>query len=79
MAKILPKDIQIMIIGGDLLDGTASDGVVSLASVLYGKQLFTEQPLEVHILKGKQATHTNLHELPQIDDYIGHFLFSNSK
>ncbi|WP_167629753.1 alpha/beta hydrolase [Listeria valentina] len=85
MAKILPKDIQIMIVGGDILDGTvsdggtASDGVVSLSSVLYGKQLFTEQPLKVHIVKGREATHTNLHELPQIDAYIGHFLFSNSK
>ncbi|EUJ31512.1 hypothetical protein MFLO_08782 [Listeria floridensis FSL S10-1187] len=79
MAEVLPKDIEIMIIGGDLNDGSKSDGAVSLKSVLYGEKLFTKQPLKVHIIKGSEATHTNLHELPQIDRYVADFLWKNSK
>lgn len=75
ISQALPQKTRILIIGGDILDGSKSDGSVSTASVLYGKKIFTKQHLALHILKNKHATHTALHELPIVDNYIAKFLW----
>ncbi|MBC1420128.1 alpha/beta hydrolase [Listeria fleischmannii] len=75
MAKVLPKNIPVLIIAGDLNDGTKSDGEVKVDSVLYGKKLFQSQKVETHVIKGPEASHSNMHELPAVDHYIIPFLF----
>lgn len=75
ISQVLPKKTQILIIGGDILDGSKSDGEVSAASVRYGKKIFTKQQLSLHILKSKDANHSALHELPIVDNYISDFLW----
>lgn len=75
VSKAIPKDVNVLIIGGDLKNGTKSDGVVNLSSVLYGKKLFPYQKVQTKIIRGNKATHSNLHELPAIDYTIAKFLF----
>lgn len=64
-----------MIIGGNLEDGTNSDGEVKIDSVMYGKELFTNQYVETHTLTGPTATHSNMHESPVVDNYVAKFLW----
>ncbi|WP_099223296.1 alpha/beta fold hydrolase [Listeria costaricensis] len=75
MSKNLPENVKILIIGGNLDDGSDSDGEVKIDSVLYGKKLFTKQEVETHVIHGPEATHSNMHELTAVDKYVGPFLF----
>ncbi|MBC1717396.1 alpha/beta hydrolase [Listeria welshimeri] len=75
MAKVLPKNTEIMIVGGNLEDGSNSDGEVKLDSVLYGQKLFAHQKVVTHVIKGSKATHSSMHESALVDKYVGQFLW----
>ncbi|MBC1434591.1 alpha/beta fold hydrolase [Paenilisteria rocourtiae] len=75
MEQRLKSTTEIMIIGGNLEDGSNSDGEVNIDSVMYGKELFKNQYVEAHILTGPTAKHSNMHELPLVDQYVAKFLW----
>ncbi|WP_088809108.1 MULTISPECIES: alpha/beta hydrolase [Listeria] len=75
MAKVLPENIPILIIAGNIEDGTNSDGEVKVDSVLYGKTLFKNQKVTTHVIEEPDATHSNMHELPAVDKQVIPFLF----
>lgn len=75
MEQKLKTTTRIMIIGGNLEDGSNSDGEVKIDSVMYGKKLFANQYVEAHTLTGPTAKHSNMHELPVVDEYVAKFLW----
>ncbi|MBC1473536.1 alpha/beta hydrolase [Listeria grandensis] len=75
MEKRLKTTTEIMIIGGNLEDGSNSDGEVKIDSVMYGQKLFSNQYVEAHTLTGPTAKHSNMHELPVVDNYVAKFLW----
>ncbi|WP_430534104.1 alpha/beta fold hydrolase [Listeria rocourtiae] len=75
MEQRLKSTTEIMIIGGNLEDGSNSDGEVKIDSVMYGKELFKNQYVEAHTLTGPTAKHSNMHELPVVDQYVAKFLW----
>ncbi|MBC2239112.1 alpha/beta fold hydrolase [Listeria booriae] len=75
MEDRLTSSTQILIIGGNLEDGSNSDGEVKIDSVMYGKKLFTNQEVETLTLTGPTAKHSNMHELPVVDNYVAKFLW----
>ncbi|MDE7024099.1 MAG: alpha/beta hydrolase, partial [Ligilactobacillus sp.] len=72
---IISPDTKFLNIAGDLENGTASDGSVSLDSVLSLRYLFPRQVYHEVIVKDKKASHSRLHENRQVDKMIGQFLF----
>ena len=77
--RISPR-IKFLNIMGDLGNGTASDGAVSLnsaASLRFLLQNYHERYEEL-IIRGKKAAHSRLHENQEIDQKIGQFLFEQS-
>lgn len=72
---IISPDTKFLNIAGDLENGTASDGSVSLDSVLSLRYLLPRQVYHEVIVKDKKASHSRLHENRQVDKMIGQFLF----
>ncbi len=73
---MIPHSIEVFNIAGDLLDGTKSDGSVPVSSALSGKFIFSDiLNYEEKIFEGDNASHSKLHENPEVDAVIGDFLW----
>ncbi|MBC1395299.1 alpha/beta hydrolase [Listeria welshimeri] len=77
----IPTNLQVLNIAGDKLDGTKSDGSVSVASALSGKFIFDGQvtSYEEQVFTGKNAAHSNLHENTEVDAKVAAFLWDIKK
>ncbi|CAM4156817.1 alpha/beta hydrolase [Listeria ivanovii subsp. ivanovii] len=77
----IPSNLQVLNIAGDTLDGTKSDGSVSVASALSGKFIFENQvaSYEEKIFTGKNAAHSKLHENNDVDTKVANFLWETEK
>ncbi|MBC1377142.1 alpha/beta hydrolase [Listeria innocua] len=77
----IPTNLQVLNIAGDMLDGTKSDGSVSVASALSGKFIFEGQAksYEEKIFTGKNAAHSKLHENTDVDAKVANFLWGTEK
>lgn len=77
----IPSNLQVLNIAGDTLDGTKSDGSVSVASALSGKFIFKDQvaSYEEEVFTGKNATHSKLHENSDVDAKVAKFLWDAEK
>lgn len=73
-AASFPKKTKVLLIYGNLEDGSNSDTLVSEASALSLKYLLKNNPLTVKCLKGSEATHSGLHESRKVDLWIADFL-----
>ncbi|WP_163652313.1 alpha/beta hydrolase [Listeria sp. PSOL-1] len=72
----LSKQLQVLNIAGDTLDGTKSDGSVSLASALSGKFIYDQvKSYQQKIIQGNGAKHSSLHENTQVDELVSQFLW----
>lgn len=77
MRQIYPKTASVMNIYGDLLDGTHSDKDVTTYSAKTLKYLTADRAkhYEEHLIKGKNAQHSKLHENKQVDRLLVRFLW----
>ena len=77
LRRKFPKNIQVLNIFGDKLDGTHSDGPVANNSAKSLKYLLNERAKSYQELKinGKNAQHSKLHHNIQVNDAIIKFLF----
>lgn len=71
------KDIKVMIIAGDVEDGSLSDEAVPVADALSAVSLFKTHGNEVQekIFYGKSAQHSQLHENKEVDQLVADFLW----
>lgn len=71
------KDINVMIIAGDVEDGSLSDEAVPVADALSIVSLFKAHGNEIQekIFYGKSAQHSQLHENGQVDQLVADFLW----
>ncbi|MBO0440557.1 alpha/beta fold hydrolase [Candidatus Enterococcus ikei] len=71
------KDIKVMIIAGDVEDGSLSDEAVPVADALSAVSLFKTHGNEVQekIFFGKSAQHSQLHENKEVDQLVADFLW----
>lgn len=76
----LPTNTQILLIAGQLSPEDLSDGTVPLTSAVAVYSLLKAQgnPLKLEIVEGKNAQHSQLHENPQVDNYVSDFLWDLS-
>ncbi|MBC2121741.1 alpha/beta hydrolase [Listeria marthii] len=77
----IPTHLRVLNIAGDTLDGTKSDGSVSVASALSGKFIFEGQAesYQEKTFTGKNAAHSKLHENTDIDAEVADFLWGKEK
>lgn len=77
----IPSQLNVLNIAGDTLDGTKSDGSVSVASALSGKFIFENQvaSYEEKVFTGKNAAHSKLHENNDVDTMVTEFLWKTEK
>ncbi|PIO82986.1 hypothetical protein BSQ39_05055 [Loigolactobacillus backii] len=73
----LPTGVAWLNIAGDLLDGSDSDGSVSVDSALSLRFLLDKRigRYRESLITGLKAAHYRLHENPQVDQAICHFLW----
>lgn len=76
-----PNNVRILNIFGNLQNGTNSDGDVTNVSARSLKYLLRDryrsyQEIEI---KGRDSQHSRLHENPQVDRYIGNFLWESNR
>lgn len=73
----VPKNISILMMGGQLNDQTFSDGTVPITSALGAYALLKEHgnPISYRIIKGEDAHHSQLHENPTVDRDVANFLW----
>lgn len=73
----VPKDMNVMIIAGDVEDGSLSDEAVPVADALSVVSLFMTHGNEVQekIIYGKSAQHSQLHENKDVDQLVADFLW----
>lgn len=71
------KDIEVLNIYGDILDGTHSDGIVSASSSKSLKYLLGDSPKRYQELKyeGEDAEHSAIHDNPDVANDILPFLW----
>ncbi|OJG87733.1 hypothetical protein RV15_GL001866 [Enterococcus silesiacus] len=71
------KDMEIMIIAGDVEDGSLSDEAVPVADALSVVSLFKIHGNDVQekIFYGKSAQHSQLHENTEVDQLVADFLW----
>lgn len=74
----LPAEIQFLNIAGNLQNGTHSDGQVSVNSALSLRYLMKDikRQYEEHVIYGKKASHSHLHDNEQVDNLIISFLMN---
>lgn len=72
------SNMQVLIIVGDVEDGSLSDDTVFLTDALSVVSLFKNHGNQVQekIFYGKSAQHSQLHENTEVDQLIGDFLWS---
>ncbi|MBC2329098.1 alpha/beta hydrolase [Listeria swaminathanii] len=77
----IPTHLRVLNIAGDTLNGTKSDGSVSVASALSGKFIFEGQAesYKEKIFTGKNAAHSKLHENTDVDAEVANFLWGIEK
>lgn len=77
----IPTNLHVLNIAGDTLNGTKSDGSVSVASALSGKFIFEGQAAsyEEKTFTGKNAAHSKLHENTDVDAEVADFLWGIEK
>ncbi|MBF2398074.1 alpha/beta hydrolase [Listeria marthii] len=77
----IPTHLRVLNIAGDTLDGTKSDGSVSVASALSGKFIFEGQAesYQEKTFTGKNAAHSKLHENTDVDAEVSDFLWGKEK
>ncbi|MBC1977136.1 alpha/beta hydrolase [Listeria marthii] len=77
----IPTHLRVLNIAGDTLDGTKSDGSVSVASALSGKFIFEGQAesYQEKTFTGKNAAHSKLHENTDVDAEVADFLWGKEK
>ncbi|MBC2011524.1 alpha/beta hydrolase [Listeria marthii] len=77
----IPTHLRVLNIAGDTLDGTKSDGSVSVASALSGKFFFEGQAesYQEKTFTGKNAAHSKLHENTDVDAEVADFLWGKEK
>ncbi|MBC1549093.1 alpha/beta hydrolase [Listeria sp. FSL L7-1434] len=77
----IPTHLRVLNIAGDTLDGTKSDGSVSVASALSGKFIFEGQAesYKEKTFTGKNAAHSKLHENTDVDEEVASFLWGKEK
>ncbi|EHR3848925.1 TPA: alpha/beta hydrolase [Listeria monocytogenes] len=77
----IPTNLHVLNIAGDTLNGTKSDGSVSVASALSGKFIFDGQAAsyEEKTFTGKNAAHSKLHENTDVDAEVANFLWGIEK
>lgn len=75
--KKVSKDMKVMIIAGDIEDGSLSDGTVPVADALSVVSLLKAHGNDVQekIFYGKSAQHSQLHENTEVDKCIIDFLW----
>lgn len=75
------SDMHVLIIAGDVEDGSLSDGTVLVTDALSVVSLFKKQGNQVQekIFYGKSAQHSQLHENEKVDQLVGDFLWSPVK
>lgn len=73
----ISKDMKVMIIAGDVEDGSISDEAVPVADALSVVSLFKTHGNEVQeqIFYGKSAQHSKLHENTEVDQLVADFLW----
>ncbi|MGX7148053.1 alpha/beta fold hydrolase [Enterococcus ureasiticus] len=71
------KDMSVLIIAGDVEDGSLSDEAVPVADALSVVSLFKTHGNEVRekIFYGKSAQHSQLHENKEVDQLVADFLW----
>ncbi|EAC9071866.1 alpha/beta hydrolase [Listeria monocytogenes] len=77
----IPTNLHVLNIAGDTLNGTKSDGSVSVVSALSGKFIFEGQAAsyEEKTFTGKNAAHSKLHENTDVDAEVADFLWGIEK
>ncbi|EOL42781.1 alpha/beta hydrolase [Enterococcus caccae] len=73
----ISKDMSVLIIAGDVEDGSLSDEAVPVADALSVISLFKEHGNQVQekIFYGKSAQHSQLHENIEVDQLVADFLW----
>lgn len=71
------KDMKVMIVAGDVEDGSLSDEAVPVADAVSVVSLFKTHGNEVQekIFYGKAAQHSKLHENTEVDQLVADFLW----
>ncbi|MEI5989418.1 alpha/beta fold hydrolase [Enterococcus crotali] len=71
------KDMSVLIVAGDVEDGSLSDEAVPVADAVSVAALFKEHGNEVQekIFYGKSAQHSQLHENKEVDQLVADFLW----
>jgi uncharacterized alpha/beta hydrolase family protein len=80
IANVSPE-MQVLLIAGDVQDGSLSDGTVPEADALSTAALLKNHGNSVteKVFYGKQAQHSQLHENPEVDQAVADFLWSTDK
>lgn len=73
----VPKDLNVMIIAGDVKDGSLSDEAVPVADALSVVSLLNKHGNNVkeQVFYGKSAQHSQLHENTEVDQLVADFLW----
>ncbi|EOH99955.1 hypothetical protein UAW_00355 [Enterococcus haemoperoxidus ATCC BAA-382] len=71
------KDMKVMIVAGDVEDGSSSDEAVPVADALSVVSLFKTRGnvVQEKIFYGKSAQHSQLHENTEVDQLVANFLW----
>lgn len=76
---IISPQTKFLNVAGDIQNGSASDGSVSLDSVLSLRYLLSRQVYHELVIRDKKASHSMLHENKTVDQKIGQFLFGTDR
>jgi uncharacterized alpha/beta hydrolase family protein len=80
IANVSPE-MQVLLIAGDLQDGSLSDGTVPESDALSTVALLKNHgnPVTEKVFYGKQAQHSQLHENPEVDQAVADFLWPTDR
>lgn len=75
----ISKTMPVLLIAGDVEDGSLSDEAVEVTDALSIASLFKAHgnPLEEKIFYGKKAQHSQLHENTEVDQVVADFLWKS--
>ncbi|MCO7176745.1 alpha/beta hydrolase [Sporolactobacillus kofuensis] len=71
----LPQDLKVLAIAGIMHNAQEGDGVVALRSAFFGRYFFNHAHYTEKIVYGAKAQHSELHENPQVDQLVAHYLW----
>lgn len=75
--NVVSKEMSVLIIAGDIKDGSISDGAVPVADAMSTVALFRSNGnhVEEKLFLGKNAQHSKLHENSEVDQVVADFLW----